>query len=457
MIFHRFPQIPVAGKYANMDTIKGDLPDMDIVLERCSLSQDDVCKASLKTLGGDIYFELTAKDSTYRESVNSVKQTVGRPGYSYIENYAKRWINADIVRVDTLYKLEQWIPFGYLRKDFPIYKFYFGDQDKHQLYVSSVTGEALQLTNKTNRFHAWIGAIPHWVYFTSLRQDSRLWMNVVIWLSGIGCIMCVAGIATGIRSYLISYRKKKKWKTPYNKPAYKWHHILGFIFGIFVFTFAFSGMMSLAKVPQWMVKVYDPDIQRAVLTPEPVLLRSYELDYRQILGMYPHQVKSIEWTSFGKTPLYKVIIGDEMYYFNAGSRELTKLYVNEEMINNKLSAIHSEPISIRLMLEYDNYYIDRERTLPLPVYKVNVADADHSAYYIQPESGSIRYFNTNTKVRRWAYQVLHSFELDFLVKRPVLWNILMWVTMIGGTLVSATGVWLGSGYIRKKFRKKQNR
>jgi amino acid transporter len=270
-------------------------------------------------------------------------------------------------------------------------------------------------------------------------------------------MMCIAGIIIGVRSYLVIYRKKKKWKTPYKKPVYKWHHILGFIFGIFVFTFAFSGMMSLAEVPQWMVKVHNPDIQRTVLAPEPVVLQSYKLDYRQILHAFPHQVKSIEWASFGKTPLYKAVIGNEMYFFNAENHELTKLYVSKNMIKRKLSTIHTEPVAIHLIREYDNYYINRERTLLLPVYKVDVADADHSTYYIQPENGSIRYYNTNTKVRRWTYQVLHSFELGFLVKHPILWNILMWVTMIGGTLVSVTGVRLGFRYIRKKFGKKQNK
>lgn len=456
MIFHRFPKVPVTDKYACMDTIKGDLPAIDEILQHFLLNQGDIRKASLKMWAGNAYIELATKDSIYRKPVDSLIQTTGKPGYIYIENYAKRFLTTDIIRVDTLWELEQWIPFGYLKKDFPIYKFYFADEDKHQLYVSSITGEALQLTNKRNRFWAWVGAIPHWVYFTSLRQNSQLWIDVVVWLSGIGCLMCVAGIIIGIRPYLIIYRKKKKWKTPYKKPAYKWHHIMGFIFGIFVFTFAFSGMMSLAKVPEWMVKVYHPDIQRSALTPERVDLQCFEIDYRQILYAYPNQVKNIEWASFGNTPIYKVIIGNKVHFFNAGRNELTDLYVNEDMIKNRLSKTHTEPVSIQLIHEYDNYYMDREHTLPLPVYKVDISDVDHSTYYIHPESGSMRYFNTNTRVRRWCYQVLHSFELSFLVKHPVLWNIVMWVTMIGGTFVSATGVWLGVRYIKRKLKRNKS-
>jgi hypothetical protein len=443
MIFHRFPKVPVAGKYACMDAIEDDAPAVDTILQSLPPGRRETLRSlSLKTRGGHAYVEPATDDSTYASPA-------GRPGYPYIKEYAKRWADAEIVRVDTLYELEQWIPFSRLRNDFPIYKFYFGDRDRRQLYVSSLTGEALQLTDKSSRFWAWVGAIPHWVYFTSLRQNAQLWMDVVVWLSGAGCVMCLAGIILGIRSYLMVYRRKKKWKTPYRKPAYKWHHILGFTFGIFVFTFVFSGMMSLATVPGWMVKVHRPDLQRAALMPEPVILRNYTTDYRQILRAYPSQVKSIEWTSFAETPVYKAIIGDTMHFFHAGNGELAKLYVDEGMIRRKLSDIHPEPLTIRLMQEYDHYYIDRERTLPLPVYKVDVEDADRSTYYIVPESGAIRYFNTNTKTRRWMYQTLHSFESGFLVKHPILWTLVMWITMIGGTLVAATGVWLGIRYMKR--------
>jgi hypothetical protein len=388
---------------------------------------------------------------------DDIHKTRTAPAYPEIETYARRWCDAGIARVDTLRELEQWIPFSRLRNDFPIYKFYFSDKDKHQLYVSSVSGEALQFTNKNNRFWAWLGAIPHWVYFTSLRWNSQLWMDVVIWLSGLGCIMCIAGIIIGLRSYIVRYRKKKKWETPYKKPAYKWHHILGFIFGIFVFTFVFSGMMSLATVPKWMVKVHNPDIQRKLFASDTVALQNYTLDYRKIIEQYKGEIKSIELASFGDVPLYKAIIGSQMYVFDASGDEVKLLEITGQMIENRLSKIHSEQISITLMHEYDNYYVDKKNRLPLPVYKVDVSDADNSTYYINLQNGNIRYFNTNTKVRRWTYQVLHSFKLGFLVKRPVLWNIIMWTTMIGGTLVSLTGVWLGVRYVGRWFKSRKRK
>jgi len=452
MIYHTFPKVANRDKFSHMDAIREEMPAMDSIIAKNHIGAA-VDKLSLKTFDGDSYFEIVSEGQTVKLPANSNIISINSPTYSQIENYVRKWCDANIAKVDTLRELDQWIPFGQLRKDFPIYKFYFADEKKHQLYVSSVSGEALQFTNKDNRFWAWVGAIPHWIYFTKLRQDSQLWIDVVVWLSGIGCIMCLAGIILGVRSYIVQHRKKKKWKTPYKKFSYKWHHILGFVFGIFVFTYVFSGMMSLATVPQWMVKVHNPDIQKNLFVSDPVILSNYKLDYRKILEKYDGQVKNIQWSSYGDVPLYNVIINNKQHVFNASGEEIIPLSITEQMIKDKLSKIHSEPITITQLTEYDNYYVGTSNHLHLPVYKVDIADADNSTYYINPENGTTRYFNTNTKVRRWTYQVLHSWELGFLVKRPVLWNILMWATMIGGTLVSLTGVWLGFRYIKRRIKR----
>jgi len=412
-------------------------------------------KFSLRSYAGKPFYEGMSMEGINRLSADStaVDNTGMTPSFSQIENYAKKWCDADITKVDTLRELEQWIPFSYLQRDFPIYKFYFGDEDKHQLYISSQTGEALQFTNKDKRFWAWLGAIPHWVYFTSLRQNTQLWTDVVIWLSGIGCIMCIAGIIIGVRSYIVQYRRKKKWGTPYRKFAYKWHHIMGFVFGIFVFTFTFSGMMSLADVPGWAVKVHNPSIQESMFFPQPVILQNYKLDVQKVVEAYPEEVKSVEWASFGQKPLYKVVVGTKQLTIDASDDNLKLLNLEESDILANLAQTHSEPMQISSMTEYDNYYVGLTDHLPLPVYKVEVADADNSTYYINPKNGNTRYFNTNSKVHRWTYQALHSYKIGFLSKHPILWNIVMWGTMIGGTLVSITGVWLGFRYIIRKIKK----
>lgn len=456
MIYHTFPKVSNMDKYKYMDIVgdKESLQSVDSIYSRLS-AKGMIMRFSLKSIAGKPYFESLTMDGITRLSADTalINEEISSPSFPEIKEYAQRWNEAQIIRTDTLRELEQWIPFGYLKKDFPIYKFYFGDTDKHQLYVSSVTGDALQFTNKDQRFWSWLGPIPHWVYFTSLRQNSELWSNILIILSGMGCIMCITGIILGIRSYVKQYRRKKKWATPYRKFSYKWHHILGFVFGVFVFTFVFSGMMSLADLPQWMIKVHNPAIQQSMYLPQPINITNYKLNYTKLLEAYPNQVKSIEWSNFGQLPLYKVVVKDRLLTIDASSDTVKTLSLNEQSIRNRLSLTHTEPIEISVINEYDNYYVGLTDHLPLPVYKAEVADADNSTYYINPKNGNTRYFNNNLKAHRWTYQALHSYKIGFLAKHPVLWNIVMWTTMIGGTLVSITGVWLGFKYLKRRIRK----
>lgn len=449
MIYHTFPKVQIQDKHRTMSglAIKDILPDtiLSFIPE-----EEMITRLELQNQISQPVFKVRTNKQTYKISAINPAVEVRPISFEEIRMYAQQWCNAEIEKADTLYKLEQWIPFSRYREDMPIYKFYFSDPLKHQLYVSSVTGEAIQFTNKDSRFWAWLGAIPHWVYFTGLRQHAKLWADVIIWLSGIGCIMCLSGTILGIRSYYRSFKRKKQFKSPYKKTAYKWHHITGFIFGVFVFTFAFSGMMSLAPVPQWISKQHNPAIQQQLFQKGQTLpLEQYRTSFHTLQQKYPSGIKSIEWTSFGDIPLYKVIIEDSMLILNASDTDVQPLFLTEQNIDDYLSRIHTENISILLTNEYDNYYISRKTKLPLPVYKVYANDPDQSSYYIDPQTGNIRYFNTNTRIRKWAYQGLHSFSFKWLVDRPLLWNMVMWMTMIAGTIVSITGVWLGIKYIKK--------
>lgn len=431
MLFHTFPRVTIQDKYLHLDPIQGELPAIDSLELSSSLSR--------------------LKLTLYGERVIFDAGTISQPTYSEVEAYARKWCNAPILKVDTLTELEQWIPFSRLQKEMPIYKYYFSDVDKHQLYLSSKTGEALQFTNKESRFWAWLGPIPHWLYFTSLRQNAQQWVDVVVWLSALGAIMCITGAVLGIRSFLKYYYRRKRVRTPYKKPLYKWHHLVGFFFGFFAFTFVFSGMMSLVEIPQWIAKVHNPNLATALQKRE-VVLANYKADYRTILQQYKGQVKQIEWASWGDIPLYKAVINNEMLLFDASSVEARLLVIDEPLVIAQLSKIHSEPFSVSLLTEYDNYYVDRKKRMPLPVYKVDVSDSDNSTYYIAPKTAATTYFNTNSKIRRYSYQALHSFKLGFLVKKPVLWSAIMWITMLGGTILSFTGVWLGIRYIKRKLR-----
>jgi hypothetical protein len=432
-----------------MPVLPDSIPGNDSMLNL--ISGLKTTRLNLKVTDKQPIYQITTKDSTcYMPEIASEQ---GTKSLDRITEYAGLWCDAPVIKTDTLTEVDQWIPYGHLKKEMPIYKFYFADKEKHQLYVSSKSGEALQFTDKDSRFWAWLGAIPHWIYFTSLREDTQMWSNTIVVLCIIGLVMCIAGMILGIRSYIIQYRKRKSLKSPYKKAFYKWHHILGFFFGIFVITFTFSGMMSLVSIPDWMVKTHDKNLRRTIMSNGPLEPDKYKYDCNDILKTYQSSVKSIEWDSFGDIPLYKVTTGTGIIVLNASQEDVSVLNLTEQDVRKRFERIHDSEISVSLMTEFDNYYISRKMESPLPVYKVEAGDADGSVSYVNPQTGSVRYYNNSSRASKWTYGALHSYRIKALVERPVLWNIVMWTTMIGGTLISFTGLYLGIRYIKRKIKK----
>ncbi len=103
------------------------------------------------------------------------------------------------------------------------------------------------------------------------------------------------------------------------------------------------------------------------------------------------------------------------------------------------------------MEEYDNYYRSRRGSAGLPVFKITVNDADGSVWYIDPKTTKFRYFNSNSRLHRWLYKGLHSFDIKGLVDNRPLWDIVMIVLSIGGIFVSLSALVLTKRWLKRKI------
>lgn len=379
----------------------------------------------------------------------------GKPDFNEICRIAGQLGGSVAYRVDSLNRLDQWIPFGYLTKEFPIYKFSFEDDARQEMYISSKSGKVLQWTDRNSRFWAWLGAIPHWVYFTSLRQNQALWINFMIWASGLGAIMCFSGLWIGI--WVFWKNRKKGLRSPYKKWWLRWHHITGVVFGVFALTFVFSGMMSLVDIPSWMQKGKTRNREVRFRGREGGMLAAdlYALDYRKIVDSLS-DVKSIEWASFGKYPYYVVNSGSKKQFIDAAdTSRLSPFTLTEEMVRETVREIHGQdtPYTLEWMTDWDDDYFSRRNMLTLPVYKVVIDDELHTRHYFNPETLYHRQIDDNGRLRGVLYSGLHSLNFKFLAERPLLWNVVMYVLMLGGTFLSLSGVVLTFKWLGRKIRK----
>ncbi len=77
---------------------------------------------------------------------------------------------AGAATVVTLDAADQWTVQGSFRSTRPLSKYSWPNGE--QVYVSQASGEVVQYTTSASRVGAYLGPIPHWIYFTPLRRNQ---------------------------------------------------------------------------------------------------------------------------------------------------------------------------------------------------------------------------------------------------------------------------------------------
>ena len=439
LVYHPYPKVAEKLMFKKKETLPSSLPELSSVLSKMD---GEFKSLSLKQFQGQTLFSFDeAPDITF----------------DVVEKVAKHWIDAPIERVDTLRQREQWVLFTKYDKELPIYKFYFDDAQKHELFISGRTAEVLQMTTSRQRLWAWLGAIPHKFYIPCIRRDVDVWQNMVAIMSGICLIAALTGWLLGILLWIKRYQKKHVWQNPYKKRWYRWHFSFGLVFGIFLIGWALSGIFAMQRVPQWMVPMEgDYSFKTSRLWGRGLLpMEAYQLDYRKLKDTYP-DLKEVEWLRFADIPTYRVITGQDDFLVDASTDEIKSLQIPEETIVKGLKKVHGEEVEMKVSLlnEFDNYYLSRRVDLELPVYKIEVADANGSLYYVNPSTGYVRYLNNNKIVRKWLFNGIHYLDIDWLVARPWLWYTCIWVLCGGCLVVCISGLVLAWRVLTPKKEKR---
>jgi hypothetical protein len=354
------------------------------------------------------------------------------------------------------------------RARMPMHRFDLDDPDDTHLYVSEVTGDVVLRTTRAERFWGYLGPVFHWVYFTPLRKNGPLWTEVIIWSSLIGCVMCITGIVWGFWRY--SPRKRFRLKRVPTTSPYagwmKWHHVAGLVFGVVTLTWTYSGLLSMGPFnwfrspppgraereastggPLKAESLTVESMKAAVAAVEPIFPPK-ELESMQFRGepfwiarRAPTEEQAVLWMSEGLLPRaprprlehrYVSVVHPE--------RGAVSSFDREAMIEIAKAAMPGVPMQDAVWLqEYDGYYYDPRGSRPLPVLRVRYEDEHATWLYLDPEQGGIVQRSTSvSRLRRWLYQGLHSLDFPFLYFHRPLWDIVVIVLSIGGTVLSFT-------------------
>jgi len=321
-------------------------------------------------------------------------------------------------RVQSVDAIDQWTVQGPLRNLRPLWKFSW--PDGQQVYVAQPTGEVVQYTTTASRIGAYLGPIPHWLYFTPLRQRQLAWTRVVVWSSGIATVAAAIGLVIALWVSLplkrIPYRGQKRW-----------HTIFGLIFGVSVMTWAFSGMLSMEPFPTERSPAPPPFRLRSAPAVDAFATR----DPRDaIRALAPRRVKELELTSMMGEPTVVATL-DGGVIETIPSLDSTRLN----------SAVTVAGATATTIDDYDAYYRDRRRERPLPVILAQLHDVDATRYYIDPRTAAVvASYSSRGWMNRWLYHGLHSLDFPWLYNRRPLWDVVVIAFMLGGTALSVTSV-----------------
>ena len=96
---------------------------------------------------------------------------------------------------------------------------------------------------------------------------------------------------------------------------------------------------------------------------------------------------------------------------------------------------------MRVVDQYDAYYLDRRRERPLPVILARVNDDEQTRFYIDPRTARVAgSYSTRSWMSRWLYHGLHSLDFPWLYNHRPLWDIVVITFMLGGTALCVTSL-----------------
>lgn len=353
--------------------------------------------------------------------------------------------------------VDQWTVGGPAAHYWPLFKFSWPTGES--VYVSSTSGEVMQYTTNGSRVAAYLGAVPHWLYFVPLRRSAVRWQRFVLWSSGTGIVVSLLGIFVGFWMYSPRqiYRASGKPSSfPYSGQK-RWHTILGLFFGLVTCTWAFSGFLSMGPIRALQRPPADAGKLVGALRGGALNLLAFRAkDPREALDEIGGELKvrELEFSVFGGEPLYLAREAPNQSRIVPVNFKAAPFFDPEIIASVIAEGIAPTKIAkSELINDYDAYYLDREHQQPLPVLRLRLDDAQRSAFYIDPKTARVvSAYSAEGRWNRWLYHGLHSLDFPVLYRYRPLWDVVMLVLLLGGTALSVTAVTIGWQFLRAKVK-----
>ena len=437
MMYVRYPELSITEQLAGLEPL--ELADCCHV--PADFSNIPVDRFRVEMLGGRPTLRLLSGQFQYVVDLRSGEYL---PGFSDADAQVISAVAADQFGLNGqpallgMVEQDQWTVYPSFAPHRPLYRFSLGDAPRTELYVSSATGEVVQMTTSRERFWNWIGAVVHWLYPTMLRQHAYIWLQTVIWLTILSVFLTVIGLYIGLRRYT---GRRNGRGSPY-RGWILWHHYAGLVFGLFTLTWLVSGLFSVT--PWGALEGRSFGEERARLAGAGLDFDSTARYIRTLsAATLPESAVRIEGSIVGGE--FQIITASGKGFrtrLNPGTLEAQPL---PDTFFGGAGAVMRPGIPVlegTWINEGDAYYFNHHESRSFPVFRIRYEDGER--LYLDRVSGELSYAaDRERRWFRWVFNALHRGDFSALIRSRPIWDLMMWPLMLGVTVGAITGTWLG--------------
>lgn len=439
MMYVGFPRLTEAERRAALPSLDWDRVALtpEAALDRAGLAAGEAQRITLSMLADLPVYRIVPWDGATRTVAATDGHVIAGPDVAQALAVAASHPAARAPVALGPVERDQWTVHQRFDPARPFHRIALGDAAGTELYIARATGEIVLDTTRHERFWNWFGAIPHWIYFTPIRAQRDLWRDVVLWLSGIG----IAGAVTGLTVGLIRVRLRRRYArgavTPY-RGWMRWHHLGGLVAGTAVLTFIVSGWLSMNPNRWFSAQGPDRAAQDRYAGPAD---RPFGLD-RSALARSCPDAREARFTRLDGRP--GVILACADGRFQPCCAEGARPTLAAITASARRLIPEASPPEVVLIAREDAYWYGHHSERRLPVLRIAFADPAATWFHIDPATGEILgRLDRSDRLSRWLFNGLHSLDIGLLIRHRPAWDAVMLLLLLGGLLVSVSGIVIG--------------
>jgi uncharacterized iron-regulated membrane protein len=436
MIYQPYPQLDRGDRIAGLAAIEwraidegtARLPEPDRPVDRFQVEMLGARPVLRLWFPGSVTMLVDLTSGQPMESVGAEQAIEAAKAYAAAHGSPSGLLRAQEIDFD------QWTVGG-SQADRPLYRVATGDAQGTELYVSHRSGTVVQITTARQRFWGWLGAVPHWLYFSVLRSRPEIWAQVVIWTSLAGSFLAALGLIIGIKQLRQAGRSRL---SPYHGLTW-WHHVSGVFFGLFALTWVASGLLSMN--PWGLMEGRDLAATLHGINGTPSTLKDVEELVAQLQARNFADLKSVESAPLGGRLFAVGTLADGNKIRYGADGDPQKL--GDRDIAEAAVRIAGPGATWQLLTREDAYYYSIMSTHALlPVIRVRQANGDF--YYLDPVSAAlVSRADPDERDYRWWHSGLHRLDFWPALRSPTARNLIMLPLLVGATVVCVIGAYLG--------------